>query len=144
MSDESKHITVKCKILSVEQSSKHHRFVCRNLDTNRKFKVYTKYEYFYNDFKQSNNGLNLDYWYEGGFRQVINKLIEFKTELIWIDPAEGDNGPHLTKSDDKFCNWLAQHHITHSDHYLCDFNDDCSNWEDEKFPDYNTDSPIED
>jgi hypothetical protein len=139
-----KSTNILCKILYVEPSHKHHQFICRNIDTRKKFEVYTKYEYFYEEFKQSNDGLNLNYWYSGGFRQIINRLIEFETELIWREADEGDNGPHLVKSDDQFCKWLKEHHQIHSEHHCCDFDDGCSDWVNEKFPNRNTESPIED
>lgn len=106
--------------------------------------MFTKYEYFYNDFIKSNSGLNLEYWYQGGLRQVINRLIEFETVLLWKDEYVGDNGPQLKHNDDRFVLWLNEHHAMHKEHDECDFDWGCSNWQDEVFPNNNTQSPIDD
>ena len=142
MSEIKDDIKIKCKILYVEQKgdTKWREFICRDLTTNAKFVISTTYPYFYETFKQSNKGLDLEFWYHAGFRQVINKLIEFETELAWNAVAYG---PLLIKSDDAFCTWLTEHHKIHSEHEGCDFaNGDCNDWENEIFPDRNTESPI--
>lgn len=143
-----KPLLIDCTILYVEFTGpKHHTFTCRNIKTGKKFEVITKYQYFYNDFSKSNSGLNLRYWKTAGFRQVINRLIEFETKLAWTDPDEGDNGPQLQNkqgSEDQFTQWLNEHHKFHQENcYGCDFTWDCSKWENEVFPNRNTDSPVE-
>lgn len=129
-----------CTILYVEPDDKHHLFICRDQTNQTKFSVYTKYDYVYNSL--SHQGFNLTCWYERYFRQIINRLIEFETQLIWNDVIEGDNGPILCNTNDQFCQWLSAHYKLHRDNgsFDCEY----IHWDDEIFPNRNTtESPVE-
>lgn len=74
-------------------------------------------------------------WREGGFREVLNRLIEFDTKLAWHDADTSHTGPVLVDKDDAFMQWLREHTAAHGDPsmtreaYWQDFSAD------ERFPD---------
>jgi hypothetical protein len=130
MSD-SETESMRCRILYVEQDEHPlwHNFTCLNLETNEQVEVTTKYEYFAEYFRKSNDGINISYWDYAGFRQVINRLIKFDTELFWNDYTDGHNGPQLVNNNDEFVKWLNRHNELNGGFGFSEFDSD------EEFPD---------
>ncbi len=89
-----------------------HILTCRNLETGRKFKMPCKYEYAYQVLSTS-PGLNISHWYYNPFRELLNRMIQYETPLIWkaVNHVNYHDGFILknSDSDDPFFAWVSRH-----------------------------------